>query len=321
MNLNRIKPGTLFERDKAFNDNFSEINARVEDTARSTEAALEASFDAQKKAANTVIDLESHTADKNNPHGVTAIQLGLTNAYVYRGTVESYSVLPETASPGDVYNVANADESQGIKAGDNVVWDGGQWDNLSGVFDTSAIEASIAENTTTLATHSTAISELKASVENLEAGGSDVDLSNLIPKSGNRGVLNGYQQAGELYVDELGSVISHENIPDEAFEVQDGVLSVVACRLPDVCRIAIDDPQMSLRLTPATSITEAPQGAWLKVVEVCCASLVVELKDFQTYQWYWADGETPEINAGDFLVLYWTGGLGVVKKISIAQAG
>ena len=39
---------------------------------------------------------------------------------------------------GDVYNVVAADASHGIKAGDNVVWNGNAWDNLSGVVDLSA---------------------------------------------------------------------------------------------------------------------------------------------------------------------------------------
>lgn len=35
----------------------------------------------------------------------------------------------------DVYNVVAADASHGIKAGDNVVWNGNAWENSSGVAD------------------------------------------------------------------------------------------------------------------------------------------------------------------------------------------
>lgn len=59
--------------------------------------------------------------------------------YTYKGTVENYSDLPtENLSLGDVYNIANADRAHDIDAGDNVAWTGTEWDNLSGIFDTSA---------------------------------------------------------------------------------------------------------------------------------------------------------------------------------------
>lgn len=62
----------------------------------------------------------------------------ITSAYRYKGTVDNYSDLPTTHKVGDVYNVKNADAANNIKAGDNVVWNGTEWDNLSGVVDLSA---------------------------------------------------------------------------------------------------------------------------------------------------------------------------------------
>ena len=56
-----------------------------------------------------------------------------------RGSVDTYADLPVNGNAvGDVYNVVAADASHGIKAGDNVVWNGNAWDNLSGVVDLSA---------------------------------------------------------------------------------------------------------------------------------------------------------------------------------------
>lgn len=63
----------------------------------------------------------------------------ITTVYKYRGSVNTYADLPVNGKAvGDVYNVVTADASHGIKAGDNVVWNGNAWDNLSGVVDLSA---------------------------------------------------------------------------------------------------------------------------------------------------------------------------------------
>ena len=63
----------------------------------------------------------------------------LTSVMMYTGQVDNYSDLDSiTKSKGDVWNIVNADEAHGIKAGDNVVWNGASWDNLSGVVDLSA---------------------------------------------------------------------------------------------------------------------------------------------------------------------------------------
>lgn len=63
----------------------------------------------------------------------------ISTVYKYKGSVDSYSALPANGmAVGDVYNVVATDSANGIKAGDNVVWNGNSWDNLSGVVDLSA---------------------------------------------------------------------------------------------------------------------------------------------------------------------------------------
>lgn len=82
--------------------------------------------------------LDAHKADFSNPHKVTAEQLGLTTVYQYKGSVATYADLPTTGQKvGDVWNVETADPDHGIKAGDNVAWDGAQWDILGGNHDLS----------------------------------------------------------------------------------------------------------------------------------------------------------------------------------------
>lgn len=82
--------------------------------------------------------LDAHKADYDNPHKVTAEQLGLTTVYQYKGSVATYADLPTTGQKvGDVWNVETADPDHGIKAGDNVAWNGAQWDILGGNHDLS----------------------------------------------------------------------------------------------------------------------------------------------------------------------------------------
>lgn len=62
----------------------------------------------------------------------------IATAYHYKGTVASFAALPTAnQKEGDVYNVEAADATNGIKAGDNVAWNGTAWDNLGGTVDLS----------------------------------------------------------------------------------------------------------------------------------------------------------------------------------------
>lgn len=93
---------------------------------------------------NTITPLTQHqslaeyakSADVDRTYAKKA---DITTVYKYRGSVNTYADLPVNGNAvGDVYNVVAADASHGIKAGDNVVWNGNAWDNLSGVVDLSA---------------------------------------------------------------------------------------------------------------------------------------------------------------------------------------
>lgn len=94
--------------------------------------------DLTEKITTVANNLATHEADFSNPHKVTAEQLGLTAVYQYKGSVATYADLPTTGQKvGDVWNVKTADPDHGIKAGDNVAWDGAQWDTLGGNHDLS----------------------------------------------------------------------------------------------------------------------------------------------------------------------------------------
>lgn len=85
---------------------------------------------------NEIIDgLNTHTTNTNNPHNVTAEQLGLATAYVYKGSVTNFSDLPANAQNGWVYSVENEyiDSSGNVyPAGSNFAWNGSKWDDLGG---------------------------------------------------------------------------------------------------------------------------------------------------------------------------------------------
>lgn len=96
--------------------------------------------------------LDAHKADYDNPHKVTAAQLGLTTVYKYKGSVETYADLPTSDQQvGDVYNVKQADPDHNIEAGDNVAWDGEKWDILAGDTDLSGYAQLNSANTFTAA--------------------------------------------------------------------------------------------------------------------------------------------------------------------------
>lgn len=116
-----------------------------------TKADIDGTTTALTERIDTVANnLATHEADFNNPHKVTAEQLGLTTVYQYKGSVATYADLPTTGQKvGDVWNVETADPDHGIKAGDNVAWDGAQWDILGGNQDLSGYAQLNSANTFT----------------------------------------------------------------------------------------------------------------------------------------------------------------------------
>ena len=77
---------------------------------------------------NAVLDYLKNYAKKDD----------ISKVYKYKGTKTNYSELTTSGNNiGDVWNITNADTANHIKAGDNVVWDGSKWDNLSGTVDLS----------------------------------------------------------------------------------------------------------------------------------------------------------------------------------------
>lgn len=103
------------------------------DYAPTTDAVYNA---LQLKADKTQLNNYVTTATANSTY---AKKSDITNIYKFKGTKTNYADLPKTDRvTGDVWNITNADAEHGIKAGDNVAWNGTEWDNLSGTIDLSA---------------------------------------------------------------------------------------------------------------------------------------------------------------------------------------
>ena len=116
------------------NDASYEISLNnIETNAPQTKAVYEA---LQLKADKTQLNNYVTTATANSTY---AKKSDITNIYKFKGTKTNYADLPTTDRvTGDVWNITNADAEHGIKAGDNVAWNGTAWDNLSGTVDLSA---------------------------------------------------------------------------------------------------------------------------------------------------------------------------------------
>lgn len=55
----------------------------------------------------------------------------------YKGSKDTYAELPAENEIGDVWNIVETDAEHGIRAGDNLAWNGTDWDNLGGAVDLS----------------------------------------------------------------------------------------------------------------------------------------------------------------------------------------
>lgn len=124
---------------------------------------------------NDIIDgLNTHTTNTNNPHNVTAEQLGLATAYVYKGSVENFSELPTDAQNGWVYSVKNEyiDSFGNVHpAGSNFAWNGSRWDDLGGSLSRYTtldfLEDRLAPITNQVNTNKTNIEDLQNDVDTL----------------------------------------------------------------------------------------------------------------------------------------------------------
>lgn len=114
----------------------SETNAKsYMDTAKEyMQKAQEALAAAQ--AIQSIVDTAKADAEKCLAD-VEAVKESLAKMITYQGSVDNYSDLPTSPQVGYSYNIKNADKEHGVNAGDNVVWNGTDWDNFGSYVDMS----------------------------------------------------------------------------------------------------------------------------------------------------------------------------------------
>lgn len=141
---------------------------------------------------------------------ISALEGKITSTFCYKGTVDNYSDLPSSDNTiGDVWNIANADEANGVNAGDNAAWNGASWDILAGVIDLSDYYTkteidSIALNGTVNLTNYYTKAETKDLIDNVS-----VDLTSYYTKDETNNLMSNYYTKSET--DNLMSNIDLSN--------------------------------------------------------------------------------------------------------------
>ena len=101
-------------------------------------SATSASTSASNAAKSEIAAKTAQAAAEKARDDANSAVTKLTGVMKYAGQVDNYSDLSDvTKNKGDVWNIVNADSEHGIKAGDNVAWNGTDWDDLSGTVDLS----------------------------------------------------------------------------------------------------------------------------------------------------------------------------------------
>lgn len=106
------------------------------------------------------LPITNKTVDIPLSEKITEIVDGkISQAYVYKGSVDSADALPESGDIGDVYNIVN--QSIYGPAGVNVAWNGTEWDSLGGILSTLNVDQEISAL-------KSSVSEIVSRVETLE---------------------------------------------------------------------------------------------------------------------------------------------------------
>lgn len=139
------------------NSKASEVNAKASESNASTSKSNAATSESNAKsymdtakeymtkaqealaaaqAIQSIVDTAKANAEKCLAD-VEAVKESLAKMITYQGSVDNYSDLPTSPQVGYSYNIKNADKEHGVNAGDNVVWNGTDWDNFGGAIDMS----------------------------------------------------------------------------------------------------------------------------------------------------------------------------------------
>lgn len=117
-----------------------QLSSSVTDTSETkaaTPKAVKQAYDLAKGKQSPATTLAGYGIQ--DAYTKTEVDGLVSSALHYMGTKDTYGALPTTGNKvGDVWNITAADSAHGIKAGDNVAWNGTDWDVLAGTMDLSA---------------------------------------------------------------------------------------------------------------------------------------------------------------------------------------
>lgn len=117
-----------------------QLSAAVDDestTKAATPSAVKQAYDLANSKQAPAASLAGYGI--TDAYTKEQVDAKLASALEYKGSKDTYAELPtEDNKKGDVWNIVNADTEHGVKAGDNVAWNGTDWDVLAGVQDLSA---------------------------------------------------------------------------------------------------------------------------------------------------------------------------------------
>ena len=88
-------------------------------------------------------DLSSTDAISVSTSFLSSVESGVSMVFSYKGTVASYVQLPANPDVGDVYMVESAYPAENIAAGDDVMWNGAEWEIMQTVISSSEIDSII----------------------------------------------------------------------------------------------------------------------------------------------------------------------------------
>lgn len=207
-------------------------------------------YDGSSDVSITIPNLLSQLTNDTNFATVSYVDSKVSSVYKFKGSVENYSDLPTSGNEvGDVWDIVNADPTNNIKAGDNVVWTGTTWDNLGGMVDlTNYYTKDIIDNKLTT---------INQSIENINNNLStnyynkeyiDNVLNNYLPITG--GTVNGSITANEF----IGSLSGNATTATTATKLNNKLIFT-----GDVSAIYDGSQEVTINITAGT------QGNYLPI--------------------------------------------------------
>lgn len=116
------------------------ITSKNYQTATQVESIIEGKDYQTEEEVNTLITQKGYITSGGVDTKLQqyALKSDISSALKYKGSKNTYAELPVSENVvGDVWNIVQADPSHNVKAGDNVAWNGTDWDVLSGTVDLS----------------------------------------------------------------------------------------------------------------------------------------------------------------------------------------